>query len=155
MSNVAQALIEEYTVEVKERIDDDKNLILARQGFSLIETINKLFVLSIFSFVIIGFISLCFITVNISEHDIQALMNSTAQEIEHGIKLVMYFFTAIWLFCLIVTIAIFHGRYIRNIKQERLDKEQENLEQMKLIVSVCDELIKRHNLIKNEVAINE
>lgn len=147
---VAKALIDEYVTEIKERINDDKKRIWAEQGFSLFGTANRILGLAVRSFSVLGFFLLIVLAGNLSEADIQGLMNAPASEIKSGISLVLTIFASFWFLNLCLTVGFYYHNYFRDMKQERLDREQARLEEIRLITAVCEELLTRHKLINQE-----
>lgn len=146
----AEALIIEYVTEINERIDDDKKRIWAQQGFSLFGTAGRILGLALRSFSVIGFFLLAVLVGNLSEADIKSLMNASASGIESGIDWALNIFVAFWSLSLVLTVVIYCHNYFRDIKQERLSREQDRLEEIRLITAVCEELLTRHKLINQE-----
>lgn len=149
-TSIAQELIDEYVAEVKEHLDDDKNIILRDQGFSLFGTAQKIFNLAIKSFSVLGFILLFLLVGSLGEANLQALMSASVSEMASIIKSTLNLFIYIWFTSLLFSVGICYHYYFRNIKQERLNLEKDKLEEIRLMVVVCEELLLRHKLINKE-----
>ena len=149
-TTAAQALLEEYVSEVRERIEDEKNYIRTKQGVGLLRSANRIFGFACKAFSVVGFLLLCVVAGNLSEADLHSIAAASASEIEAGIDFMLFLFVGVFALALGASIVVYRSYFFTDERQAYLDREQAELERVKTIVSVCDELLTRHRLINQE-----
>lgn len=147
MTETGSQFLAEYVSEIKEKIEDDKNKLITNQVFNFISGSWRVIYLNISLFVT-GFAILLIASVFFIDSETIDLLRTASNEDLLGyistMKTVAY---SVSFVALIFIIANSTSRYFRNVKQERLDLEQKELDLYTLIVTIQDELLMRHNLV--------
>ncbi len=154
MTEIGNAIITEYVTEVHERIEDDKITIRASQGLSIVGSVWRLLSLSLSLFFNGCLVLAVVFLLTLDAAVLDALRSVTNDEILSAINT---FVNIVWL-VVIASVIFITGftsrRYIHNVKQERLDRGQEQAELIQTMIKISEELLLRHGLIKAESVDN-
>lgn len=150
MSKISGALIEEYLSERNEALENEKLKLGWLQVWCGIGGVQIILMRVIQMYAYSWLIAFIVIAVCANETFISYIQNASASEILKGVStlhMLVWSLTVIGImvFCFLRSRTIF-----RNSKNERLDLENQQAENINNIVLVCEELLIRHKLIQNE-----
>jgi ABC-type multidrug transport system fused ATPase/permease subunit len=150
MTEIGNRLLAEYVSEVNEKIEDDRNKLIANQALNFVVGICRIVYLN-FSLFLSGFSILLLASIFfIDSAAINTLRAASNDEILDYISSIKYLAYVVSFLVLIFIVGNSINRYFRNVKQERLEAEQKHTDLLTLIVTIQDELLIRHKLVNQE-----
>lgn len=150
MTKIGDQLLAEYVSEVNEKIEDDKNKLVASQATNIISGIWRVIVLH-FTLFLSGCSMLFVLSILfIDNSTLELLRAASNEELLSYISFIKTLALTIAFIVLIFIVTVSTSRYFRNVKQERLEAEQKHTDLLTLIVTIQDELLIRHKLVNQE-----
>ncbi len=154
MTKIGDSILEEFCTELNESIEDDKNRLLLNQSAEGASSILKLCVraISIFSQSVLTVCVLLLLTINSETLDL--LRSASNEQLISSIK---HLLAIVAIFSIFITTLVmaFSQKYFRDKKLERVESDQEELNLVRRIVEVNEEVLRRHGLIKEEGRSND
>jgi ABC-type Fe3+ transport system permease subunit len=150
MTKVGSAVLSEYISEIKEHIEDDKTRIRVGQALSTGHSFWRLGALAVNLF-FLGCLTLSVLLLFFVDAEmLDALRSATNEDVLSAINSFLNFTLMVAMLTFICYLFFAPRRYFRDLKQERLEREQERSLLIQTIIEVNEELLLRHGLIVAE-----
>jgi uncharacterized membrane protein len=154
MSEIGNDILTEYSSEIREKIEDDKNRTRFHQVICDAEMLWRCILISLnvtIGSIILALLAFVFL---LDDSALNALRSSTNTEIINGLNSLLQFASIIATVSTFFLIVVKRHSLKRDLKEERKEREKERLDRMVVIVDVCEEILLRHKLIDKAEATN-
>lgn len=148
MTEIGESILKEYLSEVEEKMEDEKNAMRVEQTVSIAGGFWRFFIYFIYVFFANIVLTAIFIAGSLDTAGFEMLINATAED---WVEYRATFFSLVGAiqFGMGILIGIFEfKRFFRDIRQERIDLVDEQSVLIGRIITVAEEVLHRHALIK-------
>ncbi|MET1256962.1 hypothetical protein [Aliikangiella maris] len=148
MSEIADSIIKEYQSELDEKLEDDKHKIQVSQAISLGGSLWRYFSYFVHAF----FINVVVVaTIYLAVIDVATIELIKASSAEELLQTISFFFTVVGYLQFLLAVIMgmfFYRRFYIDKRQERIDQDNYDTYLTAKIVSLAEEVLKRHEINK-------
>lgn len=150
MSKISQSILDEYLSEVREKIEDDNTRLKLQQVFSGVGAIWKLIFIGLIYFLTANVVVGTAIIYSMDVETLNILKSASNESLISGLHRIETVVIFISILSFLSFITIFHHKYFRSKREERIQSDQDRVNLISTIVEINEELLLRHGLIKKE-----
>lgn len=150
MTEIGNSIATEYASELNERVEDDKNKLRISQGFEVVRSVWRLLVVG-FNFFFASFLILAVIVLlSIDVENLEAIRSATNEQIVNAVRALAYSIGFITVVGFVFALSAGSSRYFRDKQEDRVEQDQRELDLVRRIIEINEEVLFRHGLIKEE-----